>query len=238
VNGSEPLVATRRATAYRLGAVLLLCGCAALAIDLPVAQAVLAEKQGRAAAVHIPGDLRKAVNLCEAFAHGAGAALILLAVLVVDRGRRRRLPRMIAATTVAGLAGNLLKLLVHRTRPEASDLGGDVWQTFVGWLPMSGAGHAGQSFPSGHAATAAGLALALSWRWPHGRWLFACYAVLASAQRVLTGAHFVSDVLIGAGVGLLVGSLCIDRRLTGPTFDRLEGVASAHADRSATTNAS
>jgi undecaprenyl-diphosphatase len=64
-----------------------------------------------------------------------------------------------------------------------------------------------QSFPSGHAATAAGLAVALAVLYPRGRWLFAVLAVLAALQRVEVQSHFPSDVLAGAALGCLTGAL-------------------------------
>jgi undecaprenyl-diphosphatase len=62
-------------------------------------------------------------------------------------------------------------------------------------------GHALQSFPSAHAATAVGLAIGLSALHPRGRWLFAAFALLAVVQRIEAQAHFSSDVLAGAAVG-------------------------------------
>ena len=50
-------------------------------------------------------------------------------------------------------------MLVARTRPYAFDFQGNVWTTFGRWLP---AADMGQSLPSGHTATAVGLALALA----------------------------------------------------------------------------
>ena len=54
----------------------------------------------------------------------------------------------------AGSIVNLLKLAVWRVRPHHANLAGSVLATFVGWWPGLGAGTDGQSFPSGHTATA------------------------------------------------------------------------------------
>jgi membrane-associated phospholipid phosphatase len=68
-----------------------------------------------------------------------------------------------------------------------------------------------QSFPSGHTATAVGLALALSSLYPGGRRLFALLAVLAASQRVLFDAHFLSDTLVAAGIACFVAAFLRDR---------------------------
>ena len=60
-----------------------------------------------------------------------------------------------------------------------------------------------QSFPSGHTATAVGLAVALACAYPRGRWFFAGMALLAACQRVGDGHHFLSDTLAGASVAFL-----------------------------------
>ena len=59
------------------------------------------------------------------------------------------------------------------------------------------------SFPSGHTATAVGLAISLDAD-PRGRWLFAVFAALASLQRMTAGAHYLSDSLFGAALACLV----------------------------------
>jgi membrane-associated phospholipid phosphatase len=76
--------------------------------------------------------------------------------------------------------------------------------TFRGWLPLTSAGGAGQSFPSGHTAAAVGLALGLCWVYPKGRLLFPLLAMLVACERINDGAHFLSDTLCGAAVSSLV----------------------------------
>jgi len=60
------------------------------------------------------------------------------------------------------------------------------------------------SFPSGHAMTAFTVASALSWYFPGhpGLWIAAGGVAVS---RVLTGQHFVSDVIAGSFMGWLVG---------------------------------
>jgi membrane-associated phospholipid phosphatase len=66
------------------------------------------------------------------------------------------------------------------------------------------------------------LALGLSALYPRGRLLFLTTAALVAAERVVFCAHYVSDVLAGAGLAwLVVSGLFRNRRLAGP-FERLE----------------
>ena len=152
-----------------------------------------------------------------------------LAWFVLDRQRRWSLPRLIACAYGAGLLADLVKVLVGRTRPNAGDLSSGVAQSFVGFVPALHASdwsHAInrdlQSFPSGHSAMAAGLAVALGSFYPHARWVFALFAGLVMFQRVESGAHFLSDTLAGAALGCLWAGLCLDPRVFGRPFDRLE----------------
>ena len=107
---------------------------------------------------------------------------------------------------LSGMAANGAKMLLARTRPYAFDFHGNVWTTFGQWLPASGMG---QSFPSGHAATAAGLALALAALYPNARRFFLLMAVLVACQRIECGAAFPSDVLCGAAIGCLTAACCL-----------------------------
>lgn len=178
---------------------LLAAGCAALAFDLAVAR-WFAER-------HCPGDVRKLFLLSEAFAHGVGATIIIIAVGVLDPCKRVMFPRLFSSALLAGLAANAFKLIIGRTRPGAFNLYGNVWNTFSDWFPAIEAGHANQGCPSAHAATAWGLAAALSACYPRGRWLFMLLATCGCCQRLVTGSHFASDLFWGAALGTLIGGM-------------------------------
>jgi undecaprenyl-diphosphatase len=123
----------------------------------------------------------------------------------------------------AGLVA-LLKLAFARARPEGAIL----------------AASEGFSFPSGHTAAAATLACALVWmgmrRWRH-RGLVALlvagtlWVALMAASRVTLGVHYLSDVLGGAGVGLMVAAAVFARdrdvspRAPGPVLPLPRGRA-------------
>jgi membrane-associated phospholipid phosphatase len=136
--------------------------------------------------------------------------------------------RIAACAFGAGLAVHLGKFSVIRWRPHRLSVD-SVWDSFCGWFPLLNGYPDGvrgasdiQSFPSGHTATAVGLAIALAYYYPQGRWLFACFATLAATQRIASGAHYLSDTLAGAALACLVSALCFDPRVLGKSFDRFE----------------
>jgi membrane-associated phospholipid phosphatase len=193
----------------------------ALLIDLPLARAL--------DSLDIPYDFRHLVRLGEGFGWGGSVALIILAAALLDPRGWRVIPRPAVVAFGSGLLADGIKLLIARRRPVVIDFAADVPQTFLGWRPglaaadLARIGDDGShSFPSGHAATAAGLAVALAVLYPRGRWLFLALAALAAFQRIEVQAHFASDVLAGAALGCLVGGLCqLDFGL-GHLFTRLE----------------
>ena len=205
---------------YSLAAVFLVAMAAAIAVDIPVA--------AFCRAYELPGFFHKLLSFAEVFAHGLGVACILLTVFVLDVSRRRRLARIITNVVAAGLLVDAVKLVIGRLRPRAVVVD-DVWNSFLGWFPnlsldrppgVSSSDF--QSFPSGHAAVATALAIGLSSLYPRGRWLFMCFAVLASLQRVEALAHYLSDTMAGAALACLICAIGFDRRLSGRWFDRWE----------------
>lgn len=60
------------------------------------------------------------------------------------------------------------------------------------------------SFPSGHASTSAAIATALSLMWPRARAVLIAVGGTAVAARAAQPAHFLSDVIAGAGLGVMV----------------------------------
>ena len=161
-----------------------------------------------------PGDLEKILDLAETFAHGIGIGAIIITLVLIDPTHRRATLLTALGTGFSGIMANVIKLNVARFRPKSMEtlqtqdwtIG---WQTpfpwlhgWEGWIDRSL-----QSFPSGHTAAAAALATCLSLTYPKACWWFAILATLAGLQRIESGAHFPSDVLAGAAVGIACGSL-------------------------------
>ncbi|WP_010584149.1 phosphatase PAP2 family protein [Schlesneria paludicola] len=182
---------------------LLVASACSLLIDVPLATVFAAKQLPEG----IDRPLREMLEICEAFGHGFGASLILITVVVLDPRQKRCLGWMIAGSLGAGLMANCVKLLVRRTRPRDFNWSAtSVWDTFVRDYNESGAM---QSFPSSHTALAVGLAVVLTSAYPRGRWLFVAMAILVGMQRIVSSAHFPSDVFAGAAVGWIVGKASV-----------------------------
>jgi membrane-associated phospholipid phosphatase len=218
-----------------IAAALACAGGLALGIDIVVAQWC---KEG-----NVPRGLMRFLNFSEVFGHGMGVATILVAAAVLDpalgmplQARLRwatigpfRLPvsrdflRMVATAFAGGIMANVVKAtLFDRVRPRAADLtaAASAFSTFGDSLAAAIGSHSDlNSFPSGHAATAAGLAAALSWMYPRGRWLFVFLAMAAAAQRVASSAHYPSDVFFGASLGLACAAAVLGSVRRGTSSD-------------------
>lgn len=102
--------------------------------------------------------------------------------------------RVLVGTLVAGTVITLLKWLFHRQRP-----------------PGEGRGFYTQfdrhAFPSGHAGRSACMIMLLTPFIPStwGRALFSMWVGLVGLARIALQVHFVSDIIGGWTVGLLVG---------------------------------
>ena len=109
----------------------------------------------------------------------------LLAGAAVDQATR-----VMVAVIIAALGAGLVKQLAARKRPD---------------LPLLVRPLRSTSFPSGHAASAAAAACALLIVAPTFAPAWIAMALVMGASRVYVGAHYPSDVLAGAGLGVLVG---------------------------------
>ena len=199
---------------------LAILGCLFFTVDIPVASWFQKHR--------LSGDLARLFDFSEVFAHGLGAAAVLAVAISLDpflrqAGRvpaaRQAITRLVLAAFAGGLLVDLIKGVVTRVRPRAADLTavGSALGTFghgAAASDLAGGGLIGKSadlmsFPSGHAAVAAGLATALTWRYPHGLAIFATLAASAAAQRVVSSAHYPSDVAFGAAIGVAAAAVCL-----------------------------
>ena len=119
-----------------------------------------------------------------------------------------------AAVGASGLVVDLLKILVGRTRPKLLFAGGAY---DFGWFGLRADDW---SWPSGHAATAAALVTALWCLWPRPLYLYVAAAALIAVSRVVTGAHYLSDVVAGAAIAVAVTRALAYWLMPGRAVDR------------------
>lgn len=137
------------------------------------------------------------------------AALIYLAGYFLKKGSLRSAGRDgFISVLVSGIAVNILKAAFERPRigfgagavlrlledPRLFDLSGRL-----------------SSLPSGHTTVSFALAFTLSRRYPSLRLPLYATAGLVAASRVYLGAHYPSDVVAGALLGILAGWILLKR---------------------------
>jgi membrane-associated phospholipid phosphatase len=105
---------------------------------------------------------------------------------------------MVLAAYLAGAAIEVIKLFVERARPE------EVLGSQVLLAEGRSWGHLA-SYPSGHLIVTVAMASAAAAALPSLRWPLFAYVVMIALTRVLFGAHFPIDVLVGAVMGYELG---------------------------------
>ncbi|HVV26842.1 MAG TPA: phosphatase PAP2 family protein [Rhizomicrobium sp.] len=183
------------------GLVSILLGIAALAIDRPLAHFIYD---------HVNARVHKALDGITHYAKaGHWLAAAILALIVAAVMRHFDLLKedtellvnysvaFIASLTMGSAVLHVIKLVLGRRRPRD-----DMEMGLYGFMPLA-FNPDYNSFPSGHALTICCVAVIFTCVWP--LWWpvwFAVAAILAVTRALLT-AHFLSDVLIGAGIGLI-----------------------------------
>ena len=119
-------------------------------------------------------------------------ALALLLALRKGTTRKAAVRGVLSIAATSPLANAVLKPLLPRRRPAASEL--PAYQTIAN-PPRS------SSFPSGHSASAAAFATAVAMESPRTALAVVPLAAAVAYSRVHVGVHWTSDVVVGAAVG-------------------------------------
>jgi len=193
----------------------LLAGAAAVALAWPLDQSVDTALD----ATRQP-SLHQLAWWCSKLGEGwvpavAGLLLAALFVLLNRPGVAAKVFFVLLACEITGLAGLVLRVLIGRTRPLAHDPQGfyGLWHNghwIIGKYEFS-------AFPSGHAATAVGLAAA-AWL-VHRGWGAAAgvYALAVMWSRIALQCHHLSDVVASAMFAIPLAMLC--KRILLPSLE-------------------
>ncbi len=103
---------------------------------------------------------------------------------------------LFVSISAAGLISTLIKWLVGRYRPSMLDEGLYGFNFF-------GAGYELTSLPSGHTVTAFSLAAAVGILFPRLSIAAFIIAISIGMTRIILTSHYLSDVIAGAGIGIL-----------------------------------
>ncbi|MFF5705614.1 phosphatase PAP2 family protein [Streptomyces sp. NPDC012794] len=125
------------------------------------------------------------------------AAAALMAAGGGWRGRRAAVAGVAGMAVAQVLSNGVAKQLVERRRPPKE------------WFPHEDVEDRpdSSSFPSGHTAAAVAFTAAVAPSWPWAGAACAVPMVLVSIERVHSGAHYPSDVVAGAVVGLAAAAV-------------------------------
>lgn len=99
----------------------------------------------------------------------------------------------VVVPAAAFVVGTALRAAIDRPRPY----------TKYGFVPLFPKNKTGQSMPSRHCFSAAAIAAAVWYVLPLLGAVLAVLAAVIAVSRVITGVHFVSDVLAGLAFGLV-----------------------------------
>jgi membrane-associated phospholipid phosphatase len=183
------------------GFISILVGCAALFIDRPLAHFIYD---------HVSARAHKALDGITHYAKAGHWLAAAILALIVAAGMRHFdvLPdqvtllinysvAFIASLTMGSAVLHVIKLVLGRRRPRD-----DMEMGLYGFMPLA-FNPDYNSFPSGHALTICCVAVIFTCVWPMAWPIWFGIAALLAVTRALLTAHFLSDVLIGAGIGLI-----------------------------------
>ena len=164
---------------------------------------VLLEQRGRHVAVRIKAkrDFFRELAWVAQYGQGVCVATAIALVWAIDAGRRwSGSIYVLACVAATWLVAYTLKRAAGRVRPDRKKNGvtpgaflGPAWRS-ASWR---------ESFPSSHAATAVALSGSLATLYPQAALVFWILAAATALLRWLLEAHWLGDVLVGVGVGLL-----------------------------------
>ena len=163
---------------------------------------------------HRPSSLTLLFVLVTALISTLVIFFLMTSLFLWEERKREWIPALWASFFTTALATVLLKVLTHRARPFH----------LADFLPLDGISYSfawwNSSFPSWHAAAVFSALPLLNKEFPSlkGAWIF--FAVVISVGRLFVGVHYLSDVIAGSLLGLIIGTSFVRLEETSHFFRR------------------
>ena len=218
-----------RTNEFRRNSLLWLAGIVLIAVplltlvDVPIARFFYRQP--------VPRDLSRVLDALAVYGQGTGTVAAIVAVAVLSRRRRWRVPRLATMAAGGGAVATLVKMFVLRPRPNElrieSSNSDYAWAWSFDWTleQIAAFDAATRAFPSATVATAAALTVGFWVVVPKVRWFATALCLATIVQRLDHGAHFTSDLFGSAAIGLGWSFVCLHPKLMGGIFDRFEDVS-------------
>jgi undecaprenyl-diphosphatase len=129
---------------------------------------------------------------------GDGWLWYALGIIILLYGGPHRFAAIGAGTSAAAAGIFLFRTLKHASRRQRPcEIEPHCWASI---LPPDK-----YSFPSGHSITAFAVAIAIGLFYPQLQGCLLVVALLIAGSRIILGMHFLSDVLAGSAIGVILG---------------------------------
>jgi membrane-associated phospholipid phosphatase len=131
---------------------------------------------------------------------GDGIFCIVVFLLLLLAKKKLLAWELVITMALSGLIVQIIKNIFPMPRPRTL-LGDEHYHYFIDGLTQVG----NASFPSGHTATAFGMATILAILGKDKRWnlLYLVAALMVGWSRIYLGQHFLQDVIVGSLIGVI-----------------------------------
>lgn len=140
------------------------------------------------------------------------STIVVIAAWRSSRSMAHKHIVLFAAVAASGIFANVIKFIISRTRPPLLINDGIATFDFFAFR----FDYLWNSFPSGHATTGIAIAVAGSVVFPKLRVAMWSVGLAIAFSRLIYNVHYLSDVIGGIVIGLIISWLCIDLIVFAP----------------------